>query len=489
MKKFVLGLFLLLLGWAPLALAAADEPPVNPYLADSPWPMTHRNPYCQASSPHAGPARADEIAGLNRRYGFPGTITCAVSAKYPDGRRVIWGSAVNAVFKADIEDLKIIDKKSKGLVNIFDLSNSLSGAYTLVDCDNIFYVPRRMELYAYGDKDPVKSASDIEVKRTYRIPQEVRSSADECIVGLNITWDGQLVFATSTGTVGVVSRDFKRAEYLKLNEAVSNSIACDENGGIYVVTAKKMYRVQWTGSELTLAEDRGGWAAAYAAGEDLGGVRLGLGSGSTPTLMGTGEQDRFVVITDGQQLMHLVLFWRDQIPADWQQLSQTGSRRIAAQVPVRFGKEAAVESLSEQSVCVRGYGALVVNNQLAINSSNTFWNVIRSNDRAVAPYGAEKFEWDPKERRLASAWVNTEISFPNGIPAMSAATNLVYDVAQNKRVWTFDALDWSTGEKVFSYRIGRLEKNNSAYAATEIIAEGRLGTGTITGIMITRMRN
>ena len=37
-------------------------------------------------------------------------------------------------------------------------------------------------------------------------------------------------------------------------------------------------------------------------GEDVSGPRLGPGSGSTPTLMGTGGQDRFVVITDGQPL-------------------------------------------------------------------------------------------------------------------------------------------------------------------------------------------
>ena len=33
--------------------------------------------------------------------------------------------------------------------------------------------------------------------------------------------------------------------------------------------------------------------------------------------MGSGDDDRLVVITDGQPLMHLVFLWRDAIPEDW----------------------------------------------------------------------------------------------------------------------------------------------------------------------------
>ena len=152
-----------------------------------------------------------------------------------------------------------------------------------------------------------------------------------------------------------------------------------------------------------------------------------------------------------------------------------------------FGDEDAEESLSEQSVCVRGYGALVVNNQLALKSSNRIWSVIRSNDRGVAPHGAEKFVWDPERRRLETAWANREVSFPNGIPSMSAATHLVYDVAQHDTVWTFEALDWTTGETAFRYPLGGwLDKYNSAYAATEIMGNGRLCSGALLGFMCTR---
>ena len=42
--------------------------------------------------------------------------------------------------------------------------------------------------------------------------------------------------------------------------------------------------------------------------------------------MGFDDEDRFVVITDGDELMNLTLFWREDIPEDWQQLPGTPSR-------------------------------------------------------------------------------------------------------------------------------------------------------------------
>lgn len=33
----------------------AEAPPKNPFLADSPWPMSHQGPYAQGSSSYPGP--------------------------------------------------------------------------------------------------------------------------------------------------------------------------------------------------------------------------------------------------------------------------------------------------------------------------------------------------------------------------------------------------------------------------------------------------
>ena len=113
-------------------------------------------------------------------------------------------------------------------------------------------------------------------------------------------------------------------------------------------------------------------------------------------------------------------------------------------------------------------------------------NIINSGKAQYAPYGAEKFEWDPATRQLTSVWVNETISLPNGIPSMSAATNLIYDIGQRDSLWTMEALDWTTGASVFYHELGRgvtgLEFN-SAYAGTEIGHKGGLYTGTALGML------
>lgn len=474
-------------GLVPDFVDDGHEPPVNPFLADSPWPMSHRNPYCQASSPYAGPVNKMDRRCGDYLPGMPGLITLALSGIYADGSRVIWGNNITHVFKMDANGtiISFIDMKLKEMNESADLvKRATSGAYTLVDRDNNFYVPDFKRILAYGDAIAGDPESEVEKKGEFQIPDEHLTKGDDRIVGLVITWDGMLAFAASSGLVGVVSRSFDKAFYLHLeDEEISNSIACDENGGIYVVTSKKMHRVQWTGSELTLDASKGAWSAAYETGEAQPGIRLGPGSGSTPTLMGTGENDAFVVITDGQDLMHIVLFWRNEIPEEWQGIPGAKDRRIAAQIPVTFGNPDAEVSLSEQSVCVRGYGALVVNNLMKTDLGSQMMNILASGLPGIAPRGAEKFEWDPVKKVLQSVWANREICLPNGIPAMSVASGLVYDVGYRFPFWTMEALDWNTGESVFYGILGPTPIFNSAYAATEIGLDGFLFSGTALGMV------
>lgn len=481
------------------ALADINEPPANPYLAASAWPMSHSSPYVQGSSSLPGPTSAEQLQKAD--YEATGTvnITLAMSAPYPNGDIVAWGSSIDKIYKISVDTgrtRKIASlKKSEG----FSISNAITGAYTVLDKDNVFYVPGRGNLYAYADAIKNDPDSDITLARTFAMPEEaLRGSASkDPIVGINMTYDGYIAFATKLGTVGTISRDFEDFHYVKLGdsdagELVSNSIAVDENGGIYVVTSEKMYRVQWTGSELSTDPTSGAWASTYENGADVQVPgRLGAGSGSTPSLMGTGDQDQFVVITDGQAITHLTLFWRNQIPADWEPIAPGKDRRIAAEVPVNYGDPAREFSASEQSVLVRGYGAVVVSNDYGSDtpqSSNAAfanlinaWVVFFSNTKKYAPYGVQKFEWNPVSRILQSSWINNDISCPNGIPTMSAASNMFYCVGQRNAVWNIEGLDWDTGASVFHKPMSKGFWYNSFYAATQIGPFGGIWTGTVSG--------
>jgi len=504
----------------PAWLTDPNEPPKNPYLADSVWSTAHRNSYCQGSSPYAGPS--EPPVGEIEDY-IPGRPVCMhvlFSSPYPDGSRVIWGASSRFhVFKADPngQQLRYIDRlptaemqadpmtnemvdslgkmKAKELADLMDQTYpqeksesgaepGMSGVYYLLDKDNIFYQPRGKTIYAYGDKIEGDRLSPIDLKRSWTVPDDKFPRSDDFLFGVLMTYDGKLVFYSVFGMVGVVDRslDPDTAQFVQLPEGdyIANQVACDENGGIYIVTEKRMHRVQWTGKELTLDPTKGAWSAEYE-GAVIEGRKEG--SGASPSLMGVRDQDKFVVITDGARIMNLVLFWRDEIPDDWEQMPGTKDRRIAAQVPVTYGFPDIDLTWSEQSVLVRGYSAFVVNDVLKKTHPNIVVNVVMSGEPDWAPYGCEKFTWDPQTRQLKSDWSNQEISIPNCVPTMSSASSIAYVIGQREGMWTLEAIDWDTGESAWYYEIGDKSRHNSAYAAIEIGPDGTIYYSTFWGIM------
>jgi hypothetical protein len=527
-------------------IQAVDEPPCNPALPDSPWNVSHRNSYAQASSPFPG------LEGPEVRFthvDLPGIpVAMQFTGRYGDGHRALWGSLVSnqgegSLFKADARTGELIDlyvpaEREPSLPK--PQSGGITGSYNILDRDNHFIVPRQREIEVYGDAKQGRLRSRIDLIKRYRLPDSALCRPEDRIVGATMTFDGYVAFATEMGVTGTIPRQPKRMRNSNLRtvsfngskcgdasvpaeqlEEVSNSIAADENGGIYVVTSKRMRRVDHDSDKNTL---RSTWKARYNAGSSQSAIRLGVGSGSTPTVMGTGNQDEFVVITDGQDLMHNDLFWRNRIPKDWKGMSGDRPRRMACEYPVRFGDPQATQSLSEQSVTVRGYATFHVNNLLHADIPATLPPTLRNalaaltgGDPNAAPHGAERIDWNPKTRKCRQVWANSRVSIPNSIPSMSSASGLAYGVGQTNGLWGVQALDWRTGRLRFFARatphscspqvIEWLKASgiygaagpvltalpnsceNSFYAATEIGPGGAIYTGTFMGLSIYRPRS
>ncbi|NND95921.1 MAG: hypothetical protein HKN47_01175 [Pirellulaceae bacterium] len=475
---------LCLLVFAPLVSVAEHiEPPQNPFLADSPWPISHQNSYLQGSSSLPGPLRGDRFR-VQYQDAEPGSITLAYGPKDDRGNRAIWGNSLKHIYKIDANGKKWIYAVRQPRRR--PIRSALSGAYCLVDCDGVFYTANLQTIEAFGDQCVGNSLSGIRKLRQFNIPACQVQSDSEKIIGLNMTYDGFLVFVTSHGTVGVLSRDLKCQSFVRTgkNERVSNSLAVDEDGGIYVVTTKYMYRFQWDDAGLTTR-----WKAPYkTADQDFPG-RFGAGSGTTPSLMGVGDQDKFVVICDGQRLMHLLLYWRDEIPADWCPIDPRNPR-LAAETPIRFGDRETSRSSTEQSVLVSGYDAAVVSNDYGQirrrPKSRTMTDFLRaylSGHEHIRPYGVEKFSWDPICRRLTSTWANRCLSCPNAIPTMSRATMQMYFIGNRERTWTLEAVDWNSGASNFFLPLGNKQRFNSYFSGTQIGTSGDIVTGTFTGLL------
>lgn len=252
----------------------------------------------------------------------------------------------------------------------------------------------------------------------------------------------------------------------------------------------------------TLDTQKGAWSWTYNSdkdGERAVTGRLGKGSGSTPSLMGTGNGDKLMVITTGEQPMRLLFIWRDKIPHDFKAGLSEEQRRLAGEVVVDFGQNNQ-RAISEQSVLVSDYSAAVVSNDYRLRIPGFFKYfptlqrlfssaaVLLSNVPGIRPWGVSKYSWDSATRQVKTDWINPQISCPNGVPTMSRASSTFYCVGQIRGRWGINALDWQTGKLKFQWPVSYLPRYNSAYAATQVGPEGTIISGTASGVMVLRDR-
>lgn len=385
-----------------------------------------------------------------------------------------------------------------------------SGVYSMMDRDGQFYTFVRDRVLVLGDRDAGDPRSPIELKREWRVPAPILSDwtlrwrivrrlfegslriPDEgrptlaqvaeilrdTGLGLGMTWDGHVVLTTISGAVAVIDRAFRgEPQWLRFDgEAITNSFAVDERGGIYVVTDQQMHKVVWTGERLSRDPADGAWSEPYAqASGALGGIRAGSqGSGSTPTLMGFGpDEDGLVVITDGADVMNLVGYWRDAVPA--------GASRVAGEIRVGFGRDDLAAAQSEQSVVVMGDGAFVVNNAGPDTLPSAFENVVAIGTTRPSPRGVERFRWNRSARRFERVWARADIGAPSCVPVASAATNQVYLQSAESGRFAIVGLDWDSGATRTQLALPRSQAFNAAYMLIQFLPDGDVTMGMLTG--------
>ena len=510
---------------APGPLAGAPQSaPVNPYLADSAYPIGHHNSAQQDSTlvrGPEGPSRALGPADYQLRFVGPGHFGALLSAPYPDGRRVLWSNGSDRLVKLDARTFEVLAVLPKAGAPRFDQPSAdaafkalndapaaqkpgaalryaattmagLAGVYTLIDRDNRVYVGSRDGVAIYGDAQPGHPESPIKLLGDWHTPHPMSGA----FVGLNITYDGWIILVSEGGAVVALSRDLKRsvttrlqhsdeaADYTRRAEAagrvgygwVRNSYAVDRDGGIYIVSAGYLHKVVWTGARLSTDPADGAWVARYRDG-------TGLGSGSTPALMGFGAEDRLVVITDGDRLMNVTAFWRDAPPAGWKAPPGAADPRVAGYRPADMGDPALTAIQSEQAVVIAGNGALVVNNQPASipagyppRAASLLVGLLGSDPR-FTPHGLQKFMWDGRSRTLTAAWANREVASPNTVPFVSIGSNLAYTIGVRSGRWTLEGLDWTTGASRFHYKLPD-ENFNALFAGLTMDGDGNIIYGS-----------
>ena len=278
------------------------------------------------------------------------------------------------------------------------------------------------------------------------------------------------IFVTTKGGL-MLTADATTHKYLGidtslalLGERIDNGTAAGQDGGVYVVSTKAMYRFDAD----RLGRPAVTWRAEYGAGDRLKPGQVDLGSGTTPTLMGA----KYVAITDNADPYMNVRVYKCA--------KRVSGKREVARVPV-FG---AYQASNENSLVCTDKSIVVENN----------YGYVSPFQDTVGGYtttpGLARIDLK-KDGTWSKVWTNNELSIPSVVTKLSLANGLVYtyskpQLADGTDAWYFTAVDFRNGKVVWKQLAGTGVLYDNDYAATYIGPDGTFYVGANGGIVAMR---
>jgi len=350
--------------------------------------------------------------------------------------------------------------RSPGAGNPF--TDFSGGGYFYLDQSNEAVIPTtNHQIWVVGETSG-PTGPGFSLQRAYDLSASM-SSEDQLISALP-DWNGRIWFATTKGVVGTVDPVSGTVRAMNLAEAIGNSFAVDQTGGVFIVTDRALYRFDAApdGSPAVT------WRQVYP---NIGIVKPGQtedGSGTTPNLMGT----EYVAITDNADPMDVVVYRRAK--------QVTGSR-VVCSVPV-FSKGS---SSTDNSLIGTGRSIIVENNYGYTGPTST------TGGASTAP-GIERVDINDNGTGCSPVWYSGERA-PSAVPKLSLADGLVYAYTKPPRsdgidAWYLAALSFRNGKTTYERLAGTGLGYNSNYAPVSIGPDGTSYVGALGGLVSLRDR-
>jgi hypothetical protein len=445
---------------------AALPIPQNPFMATGAWSNIHNDTYMSDTYITGGPlGHSPEVFST-----FLGTRTSpgivVVMAFDQQGRLIAAPVRIDMVAGIAQVSLVLIDPNTLATLAALPLPPEPrgaarnfrpAGAYFYLDqFDRIIIGTVERTIWVVSHTATAFSHDD-----TYDLRDII--PADDSIQAVQPDWQGRLWFTTKGGLVGTLDSSGTLLGTLQLaGERVANSHATDETGGVFIASTHAMYRFDADSSGKPAIT----WREPYDAGTHVKSGQVDIGTGTTPTLMGT----EYVTIADNAEpRMHVLVYRRAK--------QVTGSRLICAQPVFKPGNSSTENSL------VATDRSIVVENNFGYKSE-----IDTEHGRTTKP-GLARIDVDPTGCRIV--WTNEQESIPTLVTKLSLANGLIYTYTKpkgpaNTNAWYFTAIDFETGLTVFKQLAGTGILFNNHYAALYLGPNGTAYVGVLGGIVAMR---
>ncbi len=341
------------------------------------------------------------------------------------------------------------------------LSDFSGGGYFYLDDQDRAVIPTNShQIWVVGETTS-PAGPGFTLVRTYDLTTVVQ--VNEGIISCLPDWSGLLWFVSVNGLVGTIDPVSGAVESMRLaGEAIGNSFAVDETGGVFIVSDHAMYRFDAGAMHEPVVT----WRAEYDRGTRLKPGQTNFGSGTTPTLMGT----RWVAITDNADpQMHVLVYWR---------AASIRRPRFLCAVPV-FAPDA---SATENSLIGTGSSLLVENNygysglMAVMNGATTEPGITRVDVRSSG--------------RCRPRWTSSE-RVPSTVSKMSLADGIMYAYTKDPGpgstdAWYLTAVSFKTGLTLWKRLVGTGFGYNNNYAPVSLGPDGTAYVGVLGGLTLVR---
>jgi hypothetical protein len=251
---------------------------------------------------------------------------------------------------------------------------------------------------------------------------------------------------------------------LPSGEIIRKSFGVDPDpsrGGVFVVSDKHLYRFD----ALADGTPSQTWSAPYDFGTRLKPGQLYIGSGTTPTLMGT---DYVAIGDNADPRMHVVVFQRTAAPLT--------DRQVCAVEVFPSGFSDSFNSLIATDT------SITVENNYGYMLETTLFG-------GTTVPGITRIDLDSGGTGCHTVWENKRLSVPNVVSQASLATGLEYTYTKQGDLgltdaWYFTAVDLRTGELVYKQLAGTGVLYDSHYSSVYLGPDGKTAyVGVLGGLV------